>query len=352
MNNPFKFGTIVENEFFTDRKKECEYITRFIGGQNHLILISPRRYGKSSLVHKAIKESGRQYIVLNMQNVTSVENFAARLMKAIFSMFPMEHIRHLMTHFRIVPTISTNMISGTIDVSFMPNVDTSVLLEDALSLLEKVSSSEERIVVVLDEFQEILNIQKGFDQQLRAIMQEQQSINYIFLGSQESMMEGIFEKKKSPFYHFGQLMRLNKIPREDFHAYISSKLPHNIANDILDFTKCHPYYTQQLAYHVWDIINYEGVTENILHETINRIITLHDLDYERLWLSFKKQERRVMMTVANGNGHSLMKDHSVPTSTTFSTIKKLMQNGFLVKDSTYEIEDPFFSHWIVKMQNN
>ena len=77
-------------------------------------------------------------------------------------------------------------------------------------------------------------------------MQSQQNINYIFLGSQESMMEEIFERKKSPFYHFGKLMRLSKIPYDDFHDYIMLRLPthrEDVTADILQFTSCHPYYT-------------------------------------------------------------------------------------------------------------
>ena len=81
-----------------------------------------------------------------------------------------------------------------------------------MALLEKSTNNKKRLIVVFDEFQEIQSIQKGFDKQLRSIMQQQKGLNYILLGSQESMMEEIFEKKKSPFYHFGQLIRLQKIP--------------------------------------------------------------------------------------------------------------------------------------------
>ena len=72
MENPFKFGTIVEEEYFTDRVKEVAYICQFVNSPNHLILISPRRFGKSSVVTKAIKQTGRKFITVNLQQVTSV----------------------------------------------------------------------------------------------------------------------------------------------------------------------------------------------------------------------------------------------------------------------------------------
>ena len=351
MKNPFKFGTIVDGEFFTDRTKECDYVTRFLDGENHLVLISARRFGKSSLIAKAVKQSKRKSVMINMQNVTSVQNFASRLMSALLKLYPIERLKHLMTHFRFVPTISTNITTGSVDVSFMPNVDSMILLEDAMNMLENVSSEDNRLIVVLDEFQDILSISKGFDKQLRSIMQLQKNVNYVFLGSQESMMEGIFEKKKSPFYHFGQLMRLDKIPYEDFYAYVAHRLPEDVAKEILAFTNCHPYYTQQLAYHVWDMLHYENVIENLLEETIERLVNLHDLDFERLWMSLTRQERRIMQILSDGNGNTLLRDHSTPTSTTFSALKKLIQKGYVIRTSTYEIEDPFFDRWI-KQRNS
>jgi len=212
MRNPFKFGTIVEDEFFTDRTQELQYIVRVMESENHLILISPRRFGKSSLVVKAAKQLERPYLLLNLQNVITTQDLAAKLLKGIFKLYTWEKIKHLMNHFRIVPTISTNPVTNGIEVSFQPTTDSSVLLEDAMALIEKVSAPERRLIVIIDEFQEITQIAKGLDKQLRAIMQMQQGLNYILLGSQESMMTEIFERKKSPFYHFGTLMHLTRYP--------------------------------------------------------------------------------------------------------------------------------------------
>ena len=352
MKNPFKFGTLVDGYFFTDRVTELESIQRMLDSENHLVLISPRRFGKSSLVAKAVKASGRPSISLNMQNMLSIEDFASKILRELFRLYPLERIRHLMTHFRIAPTVSTNPITNGIDVSFQPVINGIVLLEDAMALLEKVSTENKKLIVVFDEFQEIMNIRKGLDKQLRSIMQEQQHLNYILLGSQESMMTEIFERKKSPFYHFGKLMHLSKIPYEDFRTYVAERLPlkeasqNSVVDDILSFTGLHPYYTQQLSAQVWEMITYDKLFDNVVSEAVNAIIQAHDLDFERLWLSFNRTDRFIMQSLSSNKNP--MQNRQMATSTTFSAIKRLMKAGYVIRSEDYEVEDPFFKTWILK----
>ena len=102
MENPFKFGTIVEAEYFTDRVAEVAYISQFVMSANHLVLISPRRFGKSSVVAKAVKLTGRTVVTLNLQRVISVSDMAAKLLRELFKVHPLARIKHLLTHFRII----------------------------------------------------------------------------------------------------------------------------------------------------------------------------------------------------------------------------------------------------------
>ena len=351
MENPFKFGTIVEAEYFTDRIEEVRYICQFIQSPNHLIIISPRRFGKSSVVAKALGQSQRKSISVNLQQVTSVADFAAKLLRAFFKIYPLERVRHLITHFRIIPTISTNAITGSIDVSFQAGADGSILLEDVMELIEKAHSVEDRLIIVLDEFQDILDLDTHLDKKLRAIMQTQQHINYILLGSQESMMTDIFEKKKSPFYHFGQLMRLGKLPYDDFYHYLSERLAGcfaersgELAHGILNYTGCHPYYTQQLASTVWQIGMLQPETQDIISAAIEHIVTTHGLDYERLWMNFNRTNKWILQRLASNNA---LQTGEHRTSTIYSALKKLQRDGFVIYSERYEIEDPFFKEWIV-----
>ena len=351
MENPFKFGTIVEEEYFTDRVQEVAYIKEFVCSANHLILISPRRFGKSSVVAKAVKQTGRKHISVNLQQVTSVTDFSTKLLREFFKVHPLERVRHLITHFRIIPTISTNPVTGSIDVSFQPGVDGDILLEDVMTLIERAHTEQERMIVVLDEFQEICELAPKFDKKLRSIMQQQQHINYILLGSQESMMTDIFENKKSPFYHFGEMMRLGKLPREEFYLYLSERLascyPDNsgsLADSILNYTSCHPYYSQQLAANVWQIGVLQPDIQDPLRAAIDHIITTHSLDYERLWMNFKRTNKWIMQRLSSGKP---LQSGEYRTSTIYSALKHLQKDGYVIYTDHYEMEDPFFREWIV-----
>jgi len=353
--NPFKFGTIVEQDYFTDRVSETDMLKRKLDGENHLILISPRRFGKSSLVHKVLSEMNRPNITVNMQQVLNVQDFSALLLKEIFKLYPLEKIRHFMTNFRVFPQISTNAMTGTFEVSLMPGTKDDVALEDSFALLEKVSTPDNRLIVVLDEFQEILAIKKGLDKQLRSIIQKQQGLNYIFLGSQESMMTEIFEKKKSPFYHFGQLLHLNRIPENDFRQYIFERLPQEngvslIVDEILNFTHCHPYYTQQLSSQVWEMMTYDHIVDDVVEKAVGQLVQEHDLDFERLWNSLNRTDRGVLRDMASGKNP--MTQRMDPTSTTYSAIKRLLKSGLLIKESGYQLEDPFFTRWLLGFVQN
>lgn len=352
MENPFKFGTIVEAEYFTDRIEEVAYICQFVQSANHLVLISPRRFGKSSVVTKAIKQSGRQSITVNLQQVTSVADLSAKLLREFYKIHPVERVRHLITHFRIIPTVSTNALTGTMDVKFQPGVDGNMLLEDVMTLIEKAYSEEDRLIVVLDEFQEILDLDPNLDKKLRSIMQNQKHINYILLGSQESMMTEIFEMKKSPFYHFGQLMRLGKLPREEFHQYLSERLARCFPEDcgelsdrILDYTGCHPYYTQQLAANVWQIAVLQPDNDDVFKAAIEQIVTTHGLDYERLWMNFNRTNKWILQRLATNEA---LQSGDYRTSTVYSALKRLQKEGYVIYSDRYELEDPFFKEWILK----
>lgn len=347
--NTFKFGTIVSGEYFTDRQNELETIKHRLDSENHIILISPRRFGKSSLIRKSLNEIQRPFIWLDLQYVLSVNDFATQLLKATLSLFTYEKIKYEIRHFRIIPTLSTNPNTNEWQISFQPSADTTILLEDVMHLLEKLSTNEKKIIVVLDEFQEVKQISKTFDKQLRAIMQHQEGLNYIFMGSQEGMMREIFEHKKSPFYHFGQLMRLDKIPYNDFYQFLFKRLPEipnkdAIATEILSFTSCHPYYTQQLASQVWELITYKEIHQNVVAQSIQIISEIHDLDYERLWNNLNRTDRSILLQLARSENP--LQNRTLATSTTFSALKRLQNSGLIIRTETYELEDPFFNYWL------
>jgi len=181
------------------------------------------------------------------------------------------------------------------------------------------------------------------------------------MGSSESMMKQIFENKKSPFYHFGQLFSLDKIPRSDFFNFLHTRFAtitdkaSEISEKILNFSQCHPHYTQQLAFHVWLTLERENYFENTVKQTIENIVLLHDNDFERLWNNFNNTDKKVLIELAFDQTNLL----SVPalykttsaSSTIFSTLKRLTEKGILIKTEKCEIDDPFFRTWIVNKRS-
>ena len=357
--NPFKFGTVVEEPFFTDREKETEEILSILGSENHLILTGPRRYGKTSLVRRACSMTGRPVIYLDLQVITGKEDFAAQLLKRVYRMHPVEKLKKYLTSFRLIPALILNPVTGEVDVRFHPEPSGFVSLEDVFDLLQKISTKKEKLVVVLDEFQEIKRIHPELDRNLRAIMQLQVNINYIFLGSRESLIREIFEKKKSPFYHFGYLMQLDKIPSEAFTGFLEqgfrkmSNQYKSISARILEQTRMHPYYTQQLAFTVWEMLARSGYSEDIVLLAGEEIIRNHDNDFERLWNTLNRTDMKILIGMADCELSPLSEEfsrryNSGPSSTVFSSLKRLTQSGILIRSvNGYNLDDPFFKQWIM-----
>lgn len=355
MANKFSYGTLAKGDFFTDRKSELLRMKQFLDSENHLVLISPRRYGKSSLVKKCVEEVGRPYIWLDLQYVVSVASFTTQLLKAILAQYPMERIRYELRHFRIMPTITLNPITNECQFGFQPSESAdNTMLEDVMALLQKLSTPEKKLIVIFDEFQEVLKISKDLDKQLRSIIQLQSGLNYIFMGSQEGMMLEIFERKKSPFYHFGGLMRLGKISYEDFYQFVFERLPEapnkeDITREILAFSSCHPYYTQQLAFEVSNQIEVNAVQEDVVTRAIHTILQAHDLNYERLWENFNNTDKSTLLQLSNGDNP--LNNRSVASSTAFSSLKRLVKSGVIIRSKEYMLEDPFFCEWLRIKQN-
>ena len=361
--NPFKFGSVVDGPYFTDREDEMERIASYLNGENHLILISPRRYGKTSLIRKIVNESKRNYVFLDIQIVLSVEDFASQLLKKVYRIFPVQKLKSYIKSFRLIPVVNINPVTGEPEISFKPGSRELTPLEDVLNLIEKLGTDKKKIIVVLDEFQDIFRIDKTLDRFLRSVMQNQRHINYIFMGSSESMIREIFEKKSSSFYRFGTLMTLGKIGKDKFTLFLKEKFADitdkskELSQEILGITDSHPYYTQQLASTVWELLVRFGFSSGIVETAANEIVQSHDNDYERLWNNFNRTD----MMVLNGMSASYVSPLSDEfsrlfgtgaSSTVFSTLQRLTHKGIILKEgSVYNIDDPFFKRWIVLRRN-
>jgi DNA-binding PadR family transcriptional regulator len=286
------------------------------------------------------------------------------LLRRVYALSAFEKLRGFVRNFRIIPALKLNPVTGEIDVTFSPGADGHEALEDVLNLIDSLGSPKKRIVVVLDEFQEIFRIGEGLDRMLRSVLQSHTNVNYLFLGSAESMIRSIFETKRSPFYHFASLMTLGPLPVKEFSQYLEERFagvaenPALMAAAILSITGAHPYYTQQLAFYVWERISTTGIAITVVEDAISEILACHDYDYERLWNSLNRTDMKVMIGLAYGgseplSGSFINNTGTGSTSTVYSSLKRLTSQGLLIRQgSDYLYDDPFFKRWILNRRSS
>lgn len=117
-------------------------------------------------------------------------------------------------------------------------------------------------------------------------------------------------------------------------------------------TKCHPYYTQQLAWHVWESQIGKQTVIGSIEEAVNTILRNHDRDFERLWGSLINTDRKILISLGitellPTSSEFLLLTGVSSTSTAGSSLERMVNNGTVLKiDGKYDIEDPFFKEWI------
>ncbi len=267
MEKAFVYGMSVGGNNFTDRIEETKRIKLDFENGVNVILISPRRMGKTSLIKKVISEIDNPMLKIVYMDIYDCRSeydfynrFAETIMKSTGNHLEqvMENIKRFLV--RISPKIS---------FSPEPNSEFSVSLgitpkdyspEEILNLPERIAKEQGvRLVVCIDEFQQIgeftdsLTVQK----RLRGVWQHHQNVSYCFFGSKKHLMENIFQNRRMPFYQFGEMLHLKCIPTIYWVPFICSrfekygkKIAEEYAGRICQVVKNYSSYVQQLAWNV------------------------------------------------------------------------------------------------------
>ena len=235
MDAPFIFGKIATDDNFTDREQETSHLVGNFKSLINTILISPRRWGKSSLVNKAselaLKSDKRLRIChVDLFNVRNEEHFYQLLAQAVIKATSsrleeaVENTRKFLS--QLIPRITVgNEIAGDITLGF----DWDELKrspDEVLDLAENIASAKGlRIVVCIDEFQNIVSFDEPlyFQKRLRSHWQRHHKVSYCLYGSKRHMMMDIFTNPQMPFYKFGDLFFLSKITTEHFAPFITER---------------------------------------------------------------------------------------------------------------------------------
>src|SRR5580765_4507167 len=381
MQNPFVYGEVVPTAAFVNRVVELDRLIGDLTAGQKIFLISPRRYGKSSLIRQALMSLGRGGTLTVEVTVSSfssyvafLEGYARALMAAETKWdrartWLSEAIRSARAEVRYVPdpTLATPG-SGSLSVSF-PSVrsdrDVSRLAQEVFALPARLATARKRpVVVALDEFQAIGGFNGGsVEHAMGAAVQHQREVGYVFAGSEPSLMERMLTPRR-PFYKAGPVMRLDKIPADEFAAFVDSRFRRSgirpeagLGAAIVELAGNLPYDVQRLAHETWDEARPAGrrATLEHLHQALRRLLTEQEPMFEAIWQRLTLAQRAVLRAVVVQGGRAVLsadvrERHRLGgTSTIQSALNALVRDDVISREGTrYVVVDSLLREWVAR----
>jgi hypothetical protein len=377
MPNPFVYGEVVPLAAFADRVEELDRLVRDLATAQKVFLISPRRYGKSSLIRRALASLERRGSLTVEVTVASYSSYLAFLegyARAIASIqTPWDRartwLREALGSVRAEVRVDPDSAGGQLAVAF-PSVTTARevqrLAPDVFELPAKLARSRRRgVVVALDEFQAIAGFDGGsVEHALRAAIQTQREVGYVFAGSEPSLMERMLGPKR-PFYKAGPVMRLGRLPAQEFAEFIDSRFSRSgikpdadLGSAIVELAGNMPYDVQRLAHEAWDDVKGEGrkrITQDDLHRTLKRLLAQNDTMFEELWQRLTLVQRATLRAVVLTDGRGLLsadiraRHRLGGTSTVQAALGALTREDLIAREEDqYLVNDSLFREWIAR----
>ncbi|MFK5938211.1 MAG: ATP-binding protein [Sulfurimonas sp.] len=285
ISKPFYYGGVVKKHHFCNRVKEIKELQDDMDAGLNILLYAPRRFGKTSLVLKSVKSTKYKYIFLDFMSIVDEEEFINEYFNAITKSFDTttdKVIKFVKDVLKIRPNVHVEF-----DINGMPTFGLNFKHSESKSILKEILDipyqyalhNNERIIVVFDEFQEIINL--NIEDKLRASIQHHgDTVSYIFLGSKKSIMTKLFFDKSKAFYKSVKHLPINKIEDAQWYKYIQKgfsdfdkKIEIKHIDKILSISNGFPYYTQQIANELFnstkrkvDDMQVEESIKSILHK--------------------------------------------------------------------------------------
>jgi len=374
MENPFVYGDVVKGQYFTDREEELKELKLDLSSGQNVLIFSPRRYGKTSLIIKVLDELKREGFVtvyVDLFRVTSIQSFikiyTSSITKASAAKLE-EAVQFLKEHFpALIPRI---VIKGQEPAEFefdfeAAKKDAERLLDDLYDFPQRVAvKRKKRLIVVFDEFQEISTLNLPIERQLRAKIQHHDKVSYCFMGSKRHLMDELFQDKSKPLYKIAKAIPLGKIPPERFKTFIHSRfksvdmrIESGLIDEILNVTACHPYYTQQLCHEIFNISFSKEEPAVISQKDINsardKCIQAQSYAYATIWDSLAAKQKSLVVALykepgANIYSQDFLSSHSLGTTASIQTaVNALEKKGVLDRENgSYFVSDAFFIDWL------
>jgi AAA+ ATPase superfamily predicted ATPase len=374
MDNPFVYGKIVTGNDFCDREKEVRDLVRDLRGGERIFLISPRRYGKSSLIAMAsekLKQAGLLVAYIDIFKASSLTQLLEIYSQAIsraaestsfgFTKF----VRDFLSGIRPKVVIGPDG-KPKIEIGFELNKkDVLVQLSDVYDLPQKIAQKrKKRFVIIFDEFQEIANLGgEKTEKAMRASMQRQPLVSYLFAGSKRHMMYSMVSDRNRAFYKMARIMTLDKLPRSFFLSHLENKfkktgfrLEKGVIEKVLDAAEEYPYNAQFICHKLWDM-NFEDKIIRIkdINKAIEEILDDQNMAYIALWETLSNHQKRLLASIAKRGGENIQGSEFInmgglSAASSVQTSKSiLLKRDILDKEgSCYLITDIFFKEWILR----
>jgi hypothetical protein len=378
MENPFKYWLVVqEEEDFCNRKKELSDLLKIMQSGGRAFMYSERRYGKTSLVKLALKKLPKNnYITayIDLWKTDSDASFITTVAKAYSEALStnldkaVETAKRLFSHLKPSITLDDNG-SPILTFGLTRSTRLDPELEEILKAPEKIASDGKKVVIVFDEFQQILVYGRDdIERQLRSVVQHQKDISYIFLGSRKHMVREMFLKGTRPLYRSAAQFPLGSISEEDWQPFIrerfiraSKKISPKIIHKLTELTQGHPFYTQYLCNILWETCQPKAeVDDAMLQQSLKTVLEKEHYTYSILWESLTLNQKRFLRALA------MEVDKAKPFSSGFlqryrlgsassaqRVIKSLLEKDHVDHDNgSYIILDRFLRLWLRSFGND
>ena len=368
--NPFRFGPLALDDAFTDRETEVASLVADARNGQDVVVFAPRRYGKSSLVWRVAQELIKEDILVaqvDLMRTPTKDQLAAKLARTIHEdlasrLWNAKERLKVFAGLRLTPTITVDPNDGAVSFSFDARAaaeDIDATLEELLTMLGRISADRDRrVVLVLDEFQEVVDIDPSLIKLMRSVFQEQPDVAHIYLGSKRHMMRRIFSDENEPFWRSAKQTELDVISPDLFTPYALARFKETgkeldpaTCESALALTGGHPYATQELLYFLWE--------EETLDRALEATLRSEHSHFGLLWDNISGAQKRVLQALAQeGPGRPLSSDyqrrHSLPPTPTVQTALGALERAELVRRigrGEYRIAEPFLPEWIQRYES-
>lgn len=370
--SPFLFGRTVSDLGFTNREKDLDKLYKNLTQGINTMLISPRRWGKSSLVEKLIlelktKNPAIKVVNLDLFSVSSeeefLEMFAREVIKASSTMWQ-EWIQSAKDFFKQLTPILTVGIDPMNDFSL--GFDWNQLKKhrsEILDLPEKLANDKNyRFIICLDEFQNLATFHEFefLEKSMRAIWQRQKSVSYCLYGSKRHMMTDIFDNPSKPFYRFGDIMLLQKIKREKWISFIvesfantKKEIAPDLAELIPTLMQDHSWYVQQLAHYTWQKTKKKATKREVqlaFSELIDANSPLYMREVEGLSVTQLNFLKAVAKKEEKLSSMEMLLKYRLGTSANVVKNKAILLKADILDEFNGKLSflDPAFEYWFLR----